>query len=143
MLWLSGHFQNVVRMIATPEQGRLSARLVSSTMFSEFEGDWTVCLLVALSCVHRLPYLLPPLSKLIANVMDLHDDLLACTLPRHPSVQSICCPFRPRQPSDAHIAQLQLSSVLPALVLLRRPPVAGDAREGWQVNSSAQVNCET
>eukprot|EP00891_Asterochloris_glomerata_P000983 jgi/Astpho2/983/Aster-x0450 len=42
MLWLSGQFQNVVRMIATPERGKLSARLISSTMFSEFEGDWTV-----------------------------------------------------------------------------------------------------
>ena len=60
MLWLSGQFKNVVRMIANPERGRLSARLVSSTMFSEFEGDWTVRLLVALSCIYNLPCLLPP-----------------------------------------------------------------------------------
>ena len=55
MMWLSGQFQNVVRMIATPEQGRLSARLISSTMFSEFEGDWTVRLPVALSCTYKMP----------------------------------------------------------------------------------------
>ena len=93
MLWPNGQFQNVVRMIATPERGKLSARLISSTMFSEFEGDWTVCLLVTLSCSHRLPYLLPPLSKMSANARDLHDDLLIC-VPQSLSHHMLPCQTR-------------------------------------------------
>ena len=110
LLWLSGQFQNVVRMIATPERGRLSARLVSSTMFSEFEGDWMVRLLVALSCNHKMPYLLPSLWKLIANVSSLYDGLLTCVLPRQSSEQSMCCPVKPQNlPSDAQLSCMALS----------------------------------